>query len=303
MKAVNLGRLKAFVLVVELGSLSKAASASGTTQSYVSRQIAQLETAWGDHLFERNGRGVVLSNFGRRIEPEVRRLLAQAAHLETVIQDSSGVPSGTVTLGVVPSLARSILPSLMADLRQKAPGIRLRFTEDFTGALEEQLASGQLDMAVMNRYADRPRPGEDLLGHIGTLVVGRPGDPRLTQPVVSFKQLAKLPLVLPPEPNAMRSFLGQHSRRNGVELNVLLEVNNLASMISVAESGEAFSLVADLAVADRIAAGTIGAWRMERPSMRRSIALGLSRHHPLSHSARLVASRTRAVTTALLARA
>ena len=84
MKAVNVGRLKAFVLVVELGSLSKAASASGTTQSYVSRQIAQLEAAFGDHLFERNGRGAVLSNFGRRIEPEVRRLLALAAHVETV---------------------------------------------------------------------------------------------------------------------------------------------------------------------------------------------------------------------------
>src|SRR5690606_30444415 len=122
-----------------------------TTQPQVSRQIAQLESEWGDRLFERTGRGVVLSNFGKRIEPEVRLLLAQARQLEAAVENVSGVPSGTVDLGVVPSLSRRLLPRLLAYLREKAPGVRLRFTEDFTGTLEERLAAGHLDMAVMNR--------------------------------------------------------------------------------------------------------------------------------------------------------
>ena len=297
---MHLRRLELFALVAEFGSLSKAATAAHTTQPHVSRQIALLEAEWGDRLFERTGRGVVLSNFGKRVEPEVRLLLAQARRLEASVENVSGVPSGTVDLGVVPSLSRRLLPRLLTDLREKAPGVRLRFTEDFTGTLEERLAAGNLDMAVMNRYGEGARPDEDVLGFADTLLIGQPNDPRVKGQVLQFRNLAGLPLVLPPMPNGLRTFLDRQARQYGFQVQVILEVNNLSTMMSVAASGEAFTLAPEIALGGPAGAGSVGAWPLRNPGMKRCISLRLSRQHPLSNAARLVALRVRALATDLL---
>ena len=81
--AMNLKQLETLALVAELGSLSRAARTLGVAQSLVSRGIGQLEAEWGDRLFERTGRGVVLSEFGRRVMPQVELLLAQSAQSQS----------------------------------------------------------------------------------------------------------------------------------------------------------------------------------------------------------------------------
>ena len=68
---MNLKQLRTFTLVANLGSLSRAGKALDIAQSLVSRHLAQLESEWGDRLFERTGRGVVLTDFGRRVQPEI----------------------------------------------------------------------------------------------------------------------------------------------------------------------------------------------------------------------------------------
>ncbi|MFX8137427.1 LysR family transcriptional regulator, partial [Acinetobacter baumannii] len=89
----------------ELGSLSKVALAHGTTQPHISRQIAELEQAAGGRLFQRTGRGVVLTELGQRIAPKVRAWLAGTEQLANDIQSSAGKPIGTVRLGIIPSTA------------------------------------------------------------------------------------------------------------------------------------------------------------------------------------------------------
>jgi LysR family nitrogen assimilation transcriptional regulator len=294
-------KLEAFLLVAELGSLSRAAKAVDTTQSFISRQIAQLETEWGDKLFDRNGRGMVLTSFGQRIHPEVRQLLAQLRHLDTAVKDSAGVPVGDVRVGIVPSMSRRLLPRLFADLQERAPAVRLHIVEGFTGNLEEQLLAGQLDMAVMNRYNCPGRPGEDVLGYVDTLLIGKPGAAGVNGEDIRFRDLDNLPLVLPPVPDGLRNLLEQQARLQGIRLNIRLEVNTLSAMTSIAAHGKAFSFLPLLAVDEEVAMGRLAALPISDPGMRRTISLGLTRHHPLSKAARLVASRTRALTIHMLA--
>ena len=109
-----------------------------------------------------------------------------------------------------------------------------------------------------------------------------------------------LPLVLPPMPNGLRTFLDRQARQYGFKIQVELEVNNLATMMNVAASGEAFTLAPEIALGGPASAGPVGAWRLRNPGIRRSISLKLSTHHPLSNAARLVALRVRALTSELL---
>lgn len=103
---MKLKQLSTFLLVADMQSLSRAAIASDTAQSLVSRQIAMLEAQWGRRLFDRTGRGMTLSDFGRRMYPEVKQIVEQMRQLDAAASEAAGVLTGTVHVGVLPSLSR-----------------------------------------------------------------------------------------------------------------------------------------------------------------------------------------------------
>lgn len=298
---MKLKQLSTFLLVADMQSLSRAAIASDTAQSLVSRQIAMLEAAWGGRLFERTGRGMALSDFGKRMYPEVKRVVDQLAQLDTTASEAAGVLTGTVHVGVLPSLSRQLLPLLLADMRERAPALRLHVLEGFSGTLDEQLASGRLDMIVVNRYGSSALRGEDVLGKVDTFLIGKAGRPELAGATMPFRALAGLPLVLPAVPNGLRATLDVLSRRHNVALDIVMEVDTATSMKDVAASGHAFTLLPKTAVVQEVASGLLGACRVASPGIRRTIALSLTRQRPLSEGARLVASRVRLLASALLA--
>jgi DNA-binding transcriptional LysR family regulator len=193
---------------------------------------------------------------------------------------------------------------LLADIRERAPALRLHVVEGFSGSLDEQLASGRLDMIVVNRYGSSALRGEDVLGKVETFLVGHAGRPEFPADgkTLPFRALQGLPLVLPATPNGLRTTLDGLSRRHGVALDVVMEVETGTAMKDVAASGHAFTLLPRTAVEQEVAAGVLRACRVTNPGIRRTIALSLSRQRPLSEGARLVASRVRLLASGLLAR-
>ncbi|MBT9466360.1 LysR substrate-binding domain-containing protein [Hydrogenophaga sp.] len=297
---MNFKQLSTFLLVADMQSLSRAAITSDTAQSLISRQIALLETEWGRRLFDRTGRGMALTDFGRRMYPEVRRLLDQVRQLDAAASEAAGVLTGTVHVGVLPSLSRQLLPMLLADVREKAPALRLHVTEGFSGSLDEQLASGRLDMIVVNRYGTSALRGEDVLGKVETFLIGKAGRKELSAKTFPFRALTGIPLVLPAVPNGLRTTLDVLSRRHDVKLDIVMEVDTATAMKDVAASGHAFTLLPITAVAQEVKAGVLDACCVKSPSIRRTIALSLTRQRPLSEGARLVASRVRLLALGLL---
>lgn len=297
---MNLQQLQTFLLVADMHSLSRAALAIDTAPSLVSRQIALLEAQWGRRLFDRTGRGMALSDFGHQMYPEVKRALDQMQQLAAAAREAAGVLTGTVHVGVLPSMSRQLLPRLLAEVRAAAPALRLHVAEGFSGSLDEQLASGRLDMIVVNRYGSSALRGEDVLGQVDTLLVGRPGSTALQGKDVAFRDLAGLPFVLPAPPNGLRTAIDSIARKHAMAVDVVMEVDTSTAMKDVAMSGHAFTLLPATAIREELAAGTLAAARVVRPGIRRTIALSLTRHHPLSQGARLVASRVRDLAVQLL---
>lgn len=292
---MNLKHLETVALVAEVGSLSRAARTQGIAQSLVSRTIAQIEEEWGDRLFERTGRGVVLSEFGQRIFPHIQLLLAQSARLQDEVKNAAGVPYGLVRIGVLPSIAQRLIPALLADLGAKAPGVRLRVSEGFSGQLDDGLERGHLDLAVINRYDPGPRKDADVLATVTTYLICSPKHALAARATISFCELDGLPLVLPPVPNGLRSNLDLLARQHGISLEVAVEVETLNTMKAVAMSGHALTILPLLAVDEEVEAGRLAAVEITDPHLPRSISLGVTRHHPLSRAARFVVSRLHAI--------
>lgn len=272
----ELAEFRAFVETAESGSLTSAAIRLDQTQSTVSRRLLAFEARLGGRLFLRTGRGVRLTELGLSLLPQVRRVLADA---DGVIHDArrhATEPSGTVSLGILPSVSRPLVRQLFQAAREQFPRITLTVMEGFNGELTSALDSGTVDLAILNRYGRAPNPGEELLARTSLVLVGARGDRHTLRPLVPFSALDNLPLILPSPPNALRAQLETIARRRGVRLNETMTANSLALLRDIVADGECCTIMPDYAVAHEVARGRLQASRIVQPSLNRLIVLGRS---------------------------
>jgi LysR family transcriptional regulator, nitrogen assimilation regulatory protein len=287
---MDLSRLRLFVQVADAGSLSKVAVLHDSVQSAISRQIAALEQESGGRLFDRTGRGVTLTDRGRRLYPEVKALLAEADRVEGVLRGSDELPLGDVRIGLMPSVAELLLSELFARVRAKFPGVRLRLFEGSNGQLDAWVSTGHVDLALLYRYGRQKRPMEDPLFDVETYLVGAPGDPLTSRPSVPFSALDGLPLVLPGVPNGLRVALDQLARRQpeGFRLNPVLEADSLPIQRSMASSGQAYAIHGGVVVQRDVKAGLVSAAPLVDPGIRRTIVMAVTSQRPLTRAAKEV---------------
>jgi LysR family transcriptional regulator, nitrogen assimilation regulatory protein len=284
----DLARLKRFLVVSEIGSLTKAALSLGTTQSVLSLQMAALERDCGDRLFDRTGRGVALTELGCRLALKARDLLRDAQLLTQDIQSAAGVPYGDVVVGLLPSISHSILPLLCSEVIAKYPNIRLRLLEGSNGQLDEWLSSGRLDFALLYRYRKTLSSHEESLRAIDSWLVGAKGDVLTKTPTIAFNRLHQLPLVLPSQPNGLRSALDQHAQRKSIELKVVIEVDSIPSQKCLAAKGLGYAVLGRHAVLEEIASGSLQAAKITNPSIPRAVTLATASRRPTTLATRTV---------------
>ena len=154
---------KLFIEATELGSLSKVAVAYGTSQPHISRQISELERECGGRLFQRTGRGVVLTELGQRVAPKVRAWLAGTEQLANDVRTSAGTPIQRVRIGSLPSTAYPLVTTLYYRLRKRYPLIQLAVREGQGTQLETWLEDGSVDLAILYRSSPSPKNGDTYL--------------------------------------------------------------------------------------------------------------------------------------------
>ena len=209
---------KLFIDSAELGSLSKVAVAYGTSQPHISRQIGELEKECGGRLFQRTGRGVVLTELGERIAPKVRAWLASTDQLANDVRASAGTPIGKVRIGSLPSTAHPLVSTLYKQLKQRYPLIQLAVREGQGAQIETWLEDGSVDLAILYRTSPTPKNGDTYLVETSTYLVGAAGDPltsRPTAPLLGTAQSAAR-AVLPPEQLAQPSRTNRRGARHFV---------------------------------------------------------------------------------------
>lgn len=279
---------KLFVDAAELGSLSRVAVAYGTSQPYISRQISDLEQECGGRLFERTGRGVVLTEFGQRIAPQVRAWLAGTEQLANDVRSSAGTPIGKVRLGSLPSMAHPLVSTLHKRLRERFPLVQLSVREGQGAQLETWLEDGSVDLGILYRTNRSPTNGDAYLVETSTYLVGAAGDLLTARKTVPFAALNNLPLVLFCRPSSWRDHLEQIGAERDVSLNVVLEADSLSLQTRIASEGGIYALLGPYAVAATSKECRIQSSKLVDPVVTRHIALAMSRHGSLSLACRTV---------------
>jgi DNA-binding transcriptional LysR family regulator len=279
---------KLFIEAAELGSLSKVAVAYGTSQPHISRQIGDLERQCGGRLFQRTGRGVVLTELGQRVAPKIRAWLSSTEQLVNDVRTSAGTPIGPVRIGSLPSTAHPLVTTLYYRLKKRYPLIQLSVREGQGAQLETWLEDGSVDLAILYRSSPSPKNGDTYLVETPTYLVGAEGDKVTSRPTVPFKALHDLPLVLFCRPSSWRNRLEQLSTEHGISLNVALEADSLSLQSHVVADGKIYALLGPYAIAAASRDYRLQSSRIVNPSVTRHVALAMSRHGELTLACRTV---------------
>jgi DNA-binding transcriptional LysR family regulator len=284
---MKLKALRAFVKVAEFGNISQAATSLGLTQSSLSRVVATLENELGGPLFYRTGRGVTLTEIGEAALPRARGIVVNSEQLVTDMRDLGQTPSGVVTVALLPSLVRGIAGDMFEQVRQKFPRVRLRILEGFSSQIEEWLADGRADIALLSRYRNTHVGDEELLTASQLMLVGIPSKRR--QPdTVKFKELANVPLVLPANPNGLRVAVDDAARRLGFKVEVVSEADSLEAQKEIISRQGCYAVLSPQTVQKEVASKLFEARRIVEPELPRLVVMLTTTQRPLSRAAREV---------------
>jgi DNA-binding transcriptional LysR family regulator len=194
-------RLRALALVLDLGSISAAASVLGYTQSAVSQQLAALEREVGAPLVDRSQRPLRATRAGALLRPHVQRVLAALGGAEAVVEDLRG---GTprVRLAAFPSALSSFVPAALRDLRRAHSDLLVQVLQLETREAVEYVRGGDADLALVQHMPGAAVPETGGLQRRGLLVdhlyVVLPDGHRLARrDNVSLSDLEGEPLILP----------------------------------------------------------------------------------------------------------
>ncbi|GAA4411575.1 LysR family transcriptional regulator [Actinokineospora soli] len=146
---MNVAWLEVFREVAARGSFTAAAGVLGYTQSAVSRQVAALEAEVGSVLFEREARGVRLTEAGRCLVEHAEAVLNRVALARRGLDALRGVAGGRLRIGAFPTATTVLVPRAVALFHERHPDVALSLAEGLTPALADRVREGDLDLALV----------------------------------------------------------------------------------------------------------------------------------------------------------
>lgn len=149
MQSPTLRQLQYFLALTETGHFGRAADRCFVSQSAFSNAIRELETRLGAQLVDRNNRNVTITASGQEVAVQARLVLQDVDTLIEIARGPTEPLTGTLRLGVIPTIAPFILPGTLPKLRRRYPKLELLLAEDQTDRIYHRLMDGELDVLLL----------------------------------------------------------------------------------------------------------------------------------------------------------
>jgi len=278
---MDLRQLECFICVAELGSFTQAAMVLGVGQSALSRQVRRLEVELRQTLFYRNGRGVSLTEAGKRLLVHGRTIQMQFEHARHDVEDARDCPLGTVTLGMPYAAARTLSIPFIQEFRRRYPNAQLCVTEGLTIHLYEWLQAGRIDIALLHD----PLPSSSLdiqpLREDTLVLLARktPEAPSVGS-TIPLRKIANLPLIIPRRPHPLRMLVETRLASMALKPTIALEIDAVATIVQLVSRNEGYAIATKHAVAISDAREHLLMRRITAPHMISVLAMATSAERP-----------------------
>lgn len=298
----TLRQLQYAVAVAETLSFSRAAERCHVSQPSLSNQLAQLEAALGVRLFERDRRHVLATAAGEPILERARAILREVDDLVDLAQRSADPLTGTIRLGVIPTLSPYLVSAIRPALRRAFPRLTLRWIEDKTDALVKRLAGGELDGALLALETHLGDLEHEVIGYDPFVLAAPAGHPlAASSRPATRRDLEGENVLLLDDGHCFRDqALAFCSAAGSEELE--FRATSLPTLAQMVADGAGVTLLPQLAVAAEARRARLSVRPFADPAPGRTIALAWRRRSPLGPALQRLAAAARDAKTGLLPR-
>jgi DNA-binding transcriptional LysR family regulator len=278
-------RLRYFVQIVDSGSITRAAALSGVAQPALSQQLAVLENELKVKLLDRSVSGVAPTPAGRILYARAQAILRQFDDLAEAVHREVMPLSGTVSVGMPPTmLSRFGLP-LIEKVCTQHPEMRLQIREEGSLLLQELLSGGKIELSISAARPEGVVIGEEILTE--DIMLMYPPSMSLADDA-TLADLAALPWVVPRRPNAIRTLIDAAFASKNLAVNVVVEIDSLYSAMETVRRGVGVGAMTLSAMKDDLEAGTLRARPIGAAPLVRSMYLAHRRQPALTAAAQFV---------------
>ena len=283
---MNLRRLKYFVKIVDIGSLTQAAEVLHIAQPALSQQVATLEGEMDQQLLIRTKRGVTPTEAGKILYTHARTILRQCEQAQLAVCNVGQTLGGQVSIGLAPgTAASSITMPLLQAVRAELPDVLVYLHENSSSVLNDKLLSGQLDMAVL--YDRSPTAGiisQPLLKE-ELFLVGTRDCPGLT---VDLAAVAEMNLFLPRDYSAVRKRVDEAFSLRRLTAKITGEIDSISTLTAAIASGMGVTVLPESAARSLVTSANGWMARITSPSLNLPLSVNLSARTSLSPQAQAV---------------
>src|ERR1700758_4959132 len=279
MTDITLRQLHYFDALAIHSHFGRAAAACAISQPALSMQIKELEEALGALLIERGARQVRLTKFGEDAALRVRDILRSVDELGDFARASRGWLAGQLDIGMIPTIAPYLLPTVIGNLTRMHPELDIHVREALTSRLIQELVEGRLDTAIVALPVSKSSLTEVALFSENFLLV-RPGEDEGT-PVPSHERLREMRLLLLEEGHCFRdqalAFCNMQSPPREV-----LDASSLSTLVQMVGAGIGVTLIPEMAVEVETRSASVSVARFKNPQPSRTIGMVWRKSNPLA---------------------
>jgi DNA-binding transcriptional LysR family regulator len=276
---MDLRRLRTFVAVAELGTVSKAALRLRITQPALSRQIMDLQQELRLRLFDRVGRGLVLTAEGGQFLGDCRGVLAHIDALGERVEVLRRGDRGVLKVAAPPHTIESVLSKFLPRYAERFPNVHVKLNEALGREQTAMLERGEVHIGIRHdqgdrRFESRVLPSDEVLAACApSLELGHAG-------AIDIRRLASYPLLLLESGYSIRRLFDAACRLTDVEPNILLESRAPHTLLALAEAGQGVAIIPSLLRTDRYTLKIVRVTHRRKP-IRERYAIQWDKRRPM----------------------
>lgn len=256
---MELRQIRYFLTIYEEGSLTRASRRLNVVQPALSQQLLKLENELGRSLFSRAHSGMIPTADG----DEAYDLFSSVVgNLDTAVQTLSGERDairGTVSIGVVASVANNALSETLRQFTARYPQVRIRATGGYTTELREMLRRAQLDVIIINVPMHLRDPAVVDIGTEDLCLIGAPKAIEDLPSPFPLRRVNELKLVVPSERHGLRLIIDRAAEETNVSLDPHMEFDELPVIEHFVVTSTYFTILPPIAVFRALRSGSLRA--------------------------------------------
>lgn len=281
---MEMHQLRYVVAVARTGNFSRAAEQCRVAQPSLSQQIQKLENELGERLFDRMKREVKLTAHGEAFLPRAVKILEEVDAAKREANDAKQLLQGTLTIGVLPTIAPYLLPRVLATFARRYPGVEIVVQEDTTERLLRLALAYEIDLALASEPIRHQRLEVRELFSEELLLALPHGHPLTRNRAVNASDLGGERLIVMKEGHCLGDQVLGFCDRRDVKPQISFRSAQLETVQALVCAGLGISLIP--AMAARKKRGTMPQYRsFQSPRPQRKIIALWPRQRPLSRAA------------------